>query len=177
MLKTYSCLALAAALLWFTPTHAQVGVRVVAACTTGAAPALGAGSNSGKLTVDVNGKLCTGGSGSGQFPAASTPISGNATGTTGSVVGTLAAAAGKTTYICGFNVSTIGGTASLDPIVAGLIGSSQNYIQTSATAPGMLSQSFNPCMPASAANTAITVTTSAAAGATKVTVNSWGYQQ
>lgn len=108
-----------------------------------------------------------------------TPITGNATGTTGAVVGTLAGTSGKTTYICGFNVSSVGGTAPSSPItVAGLVGSSQVY-QTPINATGgqiLVAQNFNPCIPASAANTAITVTTTAAAGATAVDVNSWGYQ-
>jgi hypothetical protein len=95
-------------------------------------------------------------------------------------VGTLDGVAGKVTYLCGFNVSTIGGTASSAPVtVAGLVGSSQVYQRpVNATAGQILiSQNFNPCIPASAANTAITVTTTAAAGATAVDVNSWGYQQ
>src|ERR1700722_6329102 len=50
------------------------------------------------------------------YPAGSTPITGNGTGTTGAVVGTLAAAAAKTTYICGFAVSAVGGTAAVGPI-------------------------------------------------------------
>lgn len=107
-----------------------------------------------------------------------TALTGNATGTTGAVVGTLAAASGKTTYICGFNVSAVGGTAAVGPItVAGLIGSSQLYEMNSAATPVMLSQSFYPCIPASAANTAITVTTTANGTATRVNVNSWGYRQ
>jgi hypothetical protein len=104
----------------------------------------------------------------------------DAAGTTGAVVGTLDGVAGKVTYLCGFNVSTIGGTASSAPVtVAGLVGSSQVYQRpVNATAGQILiSQNFNPCIPASAANTAITVTTTAAAGATAVDVNSWGYQQ
>jgi hypothetical protein len=109
-------------------------------------------------------------------PAGATIVNGNATGTTGAVVGTLAAASNKTTYICGFNVSAIGGTAAVNPVVAGL-SRTQSYVMSSATTPVMLTQSFNPCLPASATNTAITVTTTAAAGATAVTVNSWGYQQ
>jgi hypothetical protein len=106
-------------------------------------------------------------------------ITGNAAGTTGAVVGTLTAATGKTTYICGFNVSTVGGTAPSSPIiVAGLVGSSQVY-QTPVNATGgqiIVTQNFNPCIPASATNTAITVTTTAATGATAVDVNSWGYR-
>lgn len=121
----------------------------------------------------------------GPFPSNTTtgvvaaPITGNATGAAGAVVGTLAAAAAKTTYICGFNVSSVGGTAASSPItVAGVIGSSQVY-QTPINAAGgqiLVSQTFNPCIPASAVNTAITITTTAAAGATAVDVNSWGFQ-
>src|SRR5216684_5542313 len=110
---------------------------------------------------------------------APTAITGNATGSTGAVVGTLAAAASKTTFICGFNVSTIGGTAPSSPItVAGLIGSSQVYQTPINAAAGqiLITQNFNPCIPASAVNTAITITTTAAAAATAVDVNSWGYQ-
>lgn len=105
-------------------------------------------------------------------------ITGNGAGTTGAVVGTLAAAVGKTTYICGFDVSSIGGTAATGPVtVAGLVGSSMVY-QMSSTAAGItLSRTFTPCIPASAANTAITVTTTANGTATAVDVNSWGYQQ
>jgi hypothetical protein len=107
------------------------------------------------------------------------PIAGNATGAAGAVVGTLAGASAKTTYICGFNVSTIGGTASSGPVtVAGLVGSSQVY-QTPVNATAgqiLITQNFNPCIPASAVNTAITITTTAAVGATAVDVNSWGYQ-
>src|ERR1019366_2943021 len=64
----------------------------------------------------------------GQYPGGATPITGNSTGTTGAVTGTLAAASAKTTYICGFDVSAIGGTAAIGPItVAGLVGSSMVF--------------------------------------------------
>src|SRR6516225_12138227 len=50
-----------------------------------------------------------------------TPITGNATGSTSAVVGTLAGTAGKTTYICGFTVSAIGGAADPGPVtIAGV---------------------------------------------------------
>lgn len=113
-----------------------------------------------------------------QYPSGATPITGNAAGTTGAVVGTLAAAANKTTYICGFNVQAIGGTATVGPItVAGLVGSSQVYQGSSSAAGGtVVSVAFNPPIPASAVNTAITITTTANGTATAVDVNSWGYQ-
>ncbi len=109
---------------------------------------------------------------------APTPKTGNATGSTGAVVGTLAAVASVTNFICGFNVSAIGGTAAVGPVtIAGLIGSSQVYQANSSIAGGVaLSANFNPCIPASAVNTAITVTTTADGTATAVDVNSWGYQ-
>lgn len=109
-----------------------------------------------------------------------TPITGNATGTTGAVVGTLAAVSGKTTYICGFNVYAIGGTATVGPItVAGLVGTSQVYqtdVNSATVGKRVASEQFSPCIPASAANTAITVTTTANGTATAVDVNSWGFQ-
>lgn len=111
-------------------------------------------------------------------PAAGvTPIAGNATGTTGAVVGTLAGAASKTTYISGFTVSAVGGTAAVGPItVAGLAGGSQIYYLNSSAAGNTLTVNFPNPIPASAVNTAITVTTTADATASNVSVNSWGFQ-
>lgn len=118
--------------------------------------------------------------GTSPIPSVVTQITGNASGSTGAVVGTLAAVATKTTFICGFNVQSIGGVASSGPIViAGLIGSSQTY-QTgvNGTTVGQIAtQTFTPCIQASAINTAITITTTADGTATAVNVNSWGYQQ
>ena len=93
---------------------------------------------------------------------------------TGAVTGTLAAAAAKTTYVCGFDVSAIGGTAAVGPVtVAGLVGSSMVYQLSSLAAGNTLSRTFTPCVPASAVNTAIT----ADGTATAVDVDSWGFQQ
>lgn len=116
--------------------------------------------------------------GPGQYPTGTTPITGNATGSTGAVVGTLAALTGKTTWICGFNVSGIGGTAAIGPItIAGLKTSSMVYQLASAAGGAFITQTFTPCIPASATNTAITITTTADGTATAVSVNSWGFQQ
>jgi hypothetical protein len=110
---------------------------------------------------------------------ATTAITGNATGTTGAVVGTLAAVAGKVTYICGFEVDAIGGTAAVGPVtVAGLVGSSMVFQGSSTAAGGAVAKhDFAPCVPASNLNTAITVTTTADGSASAVDVNSWGFQQ
>lgn len=113
------------------------------------------------------------------YPTGAIPITGNAAGSTGAVIGTLAAAQGKITYICGFSISAIGGTAAVGPItVAGLTGSSQVY-QASSTAAGGTAASgqFWPCIPAATLNTAITITTTADGTASAVNVNSWGFQR
>ena len=136
------------------------------------------------LCQDANGTVCdftktTQVTLTSQYPYGSTPITGNATGTTGSVVGTLAGTAGKTTYICGMTISATGGVATIGPIVvAGLTGSSQNYQLFSSATGANLPNPFagSVCVPASATNTAITITTTADATATAVDVNSWGYQ-
>lgn len=112
------------------------------------------------------------------YGAGVTPITGNASGTTGAVVGTLTAAATATAYICGFNVQAVG-TGLVGPIVvSGLIGSSQTYQGSAIAAGGQVAgQIFNPCVPASAVNTNIVITTTADATATAVNVNSWGFRQ
>lgn len=110
-------------------------------------------------------------------PSVST-LTGNGAGTTGAVVGTLTAAAGKTTYICGFSVDAIGGTGAVGPItIAGLLGSSMVFQLTASATGASRNVPFTPCVPASAANTAITVTTTADGSASAVNVNSWGFQQ
>ena len=113
------------------------------------------------------------------YPPGSIATTGNATGTTGAVTGTLSALQGRLTYICGFDVSYIGGAAAVSPVtVAGLVGASMVYQLPVATAAGQtFSRTYGPCIPASAQNTAITVTTTADGTATAVDVNSWGYQQ
>lgn len=138
-------------------------------------PTAGAATLSGSLPAGTNNIGVVGQA--SQYPNAATPITGNGAGTTGAVVGTLAAAASKTTYICGFDVSIIGGTASGTVTIAGIVGSSMIYNITSAANAVLLSRQFNPCIPANAANTAITATTSAFAGATANNVNTYGYQQ
>ena len=176
--RLLALLTLIGAVLIATVVMAADTQQVVAVCGTPTGltyPVPGLGN----MTLDTTGRLCITAATSSQYPATATAITGNATGSTGAVVGTLAGVAAKTTYICGFNVSAIGGTATVGPItVAGLVGSSQVYQVPVNSAAGAIvaTQNFNPCIPASAANTAITVTTTADGTATAVDVNSWGYQ-
>ena len=116
----------------------------------------------------------------GQFwtpcPTTST-ITGNSTGTTGAVVGTLAGVTGKYTYICGFSVSAVGTGAEGPITIAGTVTASLVYQLTAAAAGAQLTQTFTPCIQSSASGTNITVTTTANGSASAVDVNSWGFLQ
>lgn len=116
---------------------------------------------------------------SSQYPSGATPLTATATGTTAATTATLAGTAGKTTYICGFTISADATTAlAAAATVTGTITGSLNFIQNvgAATAAGILIVPFNPCIPASAANTAIAVVSAPAGIAGNTAVNSWGYQ-
>lgn len=125
-----------------------------------------------------------GGSASGTgYPNQSTPITASATGTTAAVTATLPGVVGKTTFICGF-VMTSGGTttaAFANATVTGTIGGTLNFVY-GAVAPavgqGLLNIVFDPvCVPASAQNTAIVVTQPAGGtGTTAEALTVWGYQ-
>jgi len=100
-----------------------------------------------------------------------------------SAVATLAAAAGKTTCITGFDITGTGATVGLPVIVtvAGLLGGSITF--TYAAMAGALifnaplQVRFPAPIPASAVNTAITVTCAALGlGATNNVVNAYGLQ-
>ena len=120
---------------------------------------------------------------SSQYPAnataAAAPITASTTGTTGATTATLAGVASKTTFICGFTI-TSDATAALagSATVTGTITGTLNYIQNvgSATAAGILQQTFSPCIPASATNTGIAVNSVAAGTGGNTAVAAWGYQ-
>src|SRR5712664_767774 len=120
---------------------------------------------------------------SSQYPgnatAAANPITASTTGTTAATTATLAGVASKTTFICGFTISSdataaVAGAATVTGTVTGTL----NYIQNvgSATAAGVLKQSFAPCIQASAANTGIAVNSVAAGTGGNTAVTAWGYQ-
>lgn len=101
----------------------------------------------------------------------------------GVATATLPAAAGKTTYICGFTITSAGstGAAVVSPTITNTITGTLTFTYTSvagatlANAP--LIVPFNPCVPANAANTTIPVSMpSLGAGNTNTTVNAWGFQ-
>jgi hypothetical protein len=105
-------------------------------------------------------------------------VTANASGSTGAVTATLATVPGKTLFICGFDVSAIGGTAAIGPItVTGLLGGTFTYQQSSSAAGIVLSRTFTPCIPANGQNQSIAVVTTADGTATAVNVNITGVAQ
>ena len=96
---------------------------------------------------------------------------------------TLAAAASKTTYIAGFSITSSGSTAAavVSATVTNLITATATFTYTTVAGATLANQSlvvtFDPPIPANAANTTIPVSLpSLGAGNTNATVNAWGYQ-
>lgn len=130
-----------------------------------------------QATQPVSGTITAGFS--SQYPSGATPLTISATGTTAATTATLAGVSSKTTYICGFTISADATTAvAASATVTGAIGGTLNYIQNvgAATAAGILTQNFNPCIPANAQNTGIAIISAPAGIAGNTAVNGWGYQ-
>lgn len=95
----------------------------------------------------------------------------------------LAQFGGQTTYLAGFTVTGGGATAGsiVTGTITGLLGGTQSFtipVATGATVGNLpYTVNFNPALPASASNTAITVSVpSLGAGNTNSTVSAWGYR-
>lgn len=119
----------------------------------------------------------------GFIPLTATPITASsASVANASAVATLAAVAGKTTYITGFQASASGSTAGLAVTltVAGVITGTMNYtftFPTGALVGSVMNVQFVQPIPASAANNSIVVTLPAGGtGNTNATVAAQGYQ-
>ena len=120
---------------------------------------------------------------SSQYPgnatAAAAPVTATATGTTAATVATIPAVASKTAYICGFTITADATALAVGTaVVSGTISGSLSYLQgifAVTSGASDLTKSFNPCIPASAANTAIAVTSAAAGTGGNTIVNVQGY--
>lgn len=180
--------AMFAAILFCAPAQAQF--RTVTTCPV-AAPAGTAiypiGGNGLAGLLDINGVLCTnsGAAGGVLAPTGASQIaatSGNVANATATA--TLAGAAGKTTYISGFQVYGTGATAAavVSCTVTGIVGPvtfTYPYAAVAgvAVANTPLNVTFDPPLPASAANTAIVVSCPAlGAGNTNNAVNANGFR-
>ena len=112
------------------------------------------------------------------YPSGSIPLVVGVTGTTGAVTASLPGSPGRLTYMCGLHIDAAG-SGAIGPItITGLAGGTTWTYQATAgnsgTSPPV--QTYSPCIPANAANTAIVVTTSADGTASAVDINTWGYQ-
>lgn len=104
----------------------------------------------------------------------------SATGTTGAVVATLPAVSGKTNFLCDFSSEQTATAGIIGGItVTGLLGGTRTYFAGVGTSPAVtqVNRNFNPCLPASATNTAIVLTTGAAGAGGNVSMNADGYVQ
>lgn len=161
-------------------TWAVQGAETAGSAVTGGLERNGGsdGANARDLRTDPSGHLVVG------LTLPGTPI----TATSGNIVNnvavaTLAGTSGKTTYITGFQCTSSGATAGLvgDIAVANTISGSLFYVvafpASTTTLATPIIVDFGHGVPASAANTAITVTMPAAgSGNTDEVCNAEGYQ-
>ena len=115
-----------------------------------------------------------------QYPC--TPITATNTGTTAAVAATLAAVAAKTTYLCGFSITATATAATAgNATVVGTVTGNLNFVMgvaaTATSGAANTSQTFAPCVPATAANSAIQITSFAAGAGGIAAVSAWGFQQ
>jgi hypothetical protein len=177
--------ALLAALLYLiAPAQAQSNgqIDVISSCGS---VTLDAGKGH-VMTQDTSGRHCVYVVNSSQYPSGATPITASATGSTGAITATLAGVASKTTYICGFYFTGTNATSAntattltITGTISGTLSFGFPTLAAAATVPNSvpLDEAFQPCIPASATNTAIVVNGPAlGTGATLVTAVAWGYQ-
>lgn len=98
----------------------------------------------------------------------------------------IPAAAGKFSFVCGFNVSGLGATAAttVNPLLGTLSGNNTftftggyTYALGAAAVSTPFNMTFSPCISGNTINTAVTLVVGGAAGNTATTLNIWGYQQ
>jgi hypothetical protein len=172
-------LLLLLALGLISPAHAQ---SVVNPCTlTTSTPAYNCAPVTITAPLPVTISPSAAGGGVSGYPFGATPAVGANAGTTGAISASIAAKASQFSYICGFVVTSNATGSTSGPVtVSNLTGSNSFIFQMNTNVTGttaVVSQTFNPCIPGDAVNTAITVTTAANADGTGVDVSVWGYQQ
>lgn len=114
-----------------------------------------------------------------QYPSKASPVTASATGTTGATSATLPAISTRTTYICGFVITSGGTTSALvqNATIAGTVSGTMNFTYVDVSSgQGLLGVVFPQCIPASAKNVTIVVTAPAGGTGTVVAVSAWGYQ-
>ena len=152
------------------PTNALVGGVVYtstpATLTTGQSVALQSSARGGVLLGS-------------QYPAGAIPIQASVLGGSAATPATLATGANVTTYLCTLSVrSNANGAATGTVVVAGPTTtlSYAHWTAPLATGVGVTEMVYDPCVPASAANTNIVVTSPAAGTVGTVSVVLTGYE-
>ena len=116
----------------------------------------------------------------GQYPSGAVAITASATGTTAATTATLAGTAGKTTYICGYSIrANATANTNVTNTITGVVTATMSsimWIPANTAGLGVDEQIFNPCIPASATNTAIAVVSGAPGTGGLVSSRGWGYQ-
>jgi hypothetical protein len=111
-----------------------------------------------------------------ELPPTSTLL-GVGAGSTGAVTATLTSSTGHLAYLCSFDVSALGGTATVGPITVTGLAQILTYQLTATASGNVFVRSFKPCLPASATGTNIVITTTADGTASAVDVNAAGFLQ
>lgn len=116
-----------------------------------------------------------------QYPLSAIPVTVSATGTTLSISATLAASgAGLKTYLCSYSVrANATGATTVSNTIGGVITATLTHmmwIAPAASGLGVDEQIFMPCVPSSAVNTAIVVTTGAPGAGGQISATATGYQ-
>lgn len=116
-----------------------------------------------------------------QYPVGATAKSDSDTGTTAATASSLAAVVGKTNYVCGFSIRANAtaaktGNATLTGTITGTLNFTQ-WTAPTATGLGVVEMIFTPCLPASATNTALTLTSDAPGTGGVVSTAIWGYDK
>lgn len=116
-----------------------------------------------------------------EYPIGATPLTISTVGTTLATTATLAGAASKTTYLCGFSIRASAASAATgNATVTGVITGTMNFTQWTAPAASGLGITEpnlgHHCIPASGTNQAIAVVSAAPGSSGVISVTAWGYQ-
>jgi hypothetical protein len=140
----------------------------------------------GQIDDDVKGPIAAGTNtigttGSLPYPVGAVPVTASATGTTGATTATLpASTTGQTTYVCGYSIranatANTNVTNTLTGVISGTM-SSAMWVPANTAGLGVDEQIFQPCIPGSAVNTAISAVSGAPGAGGVVTVKAWGFK-
>lgn len=130
-----------------------------------------------QMAIDSQGRVCNNFT---PYPSDATPVTNTAAGTTGATVATLPGVAAKTTYVCGYLITSRATAATIgSATLVGIISGTLTFGQAVAASPALAESrdQFYPCIPASAANTSIVLTSVAAGTAGVTNVFMYGYQR